>query len=210
MGPDFPLFTFPLDILGGPARSLARLCPDLVVVLETELWPNFLRLAGRSRAKVMMANGRLSPRSMKRYRLVRFFFREVIGFLDLMAMIREDDRDRILSLGAPPEKVLVAGNAKYDLLMSRVDEGRRDRLARETGLGSGFPVLAAGSTRSGEEAVILDAFRRLRRDFPDLRLILAPRHTNRAAEVAGLVRDRGADPGTAQRRAPPGPGPAPT
>ncbi len=185
-----PIRTFPLDVFGGPTRALASLKPDIVILLESELWPNFLKAAKARGVKTMLANGRISARSASGYRRVRFFLREVLDNLDLMAMIHPDDRDRIVSIGADPSRVRVAGNAKYDLLLDRVDPDRTEQFRRDLGL-VGRPVLVAGSTRQGEEPIILDVFRRLRSEFPGLHLILAPRHVQRAEEIEARIRSLG-------------------
>lgn len=189
--PGTPVLMFPLDAYASPGRALARLGPDLVIILETELWPNFIKASRRQGVKVMLANGRISPRSVAWYRRFRFLFREVLGYVDLMAMIQPEDRDRIISIGADPGRVQVAGSAKYDLLLARAEEGRAARLGRELGIAPDRPVLVAGSTRSGEEVLVLDVFERLRKEFPDLGLILAPRHVDRSDEVEALIRGRG-------------------
>ena len=201
----FPIRTFPIDAYGSPGRALARLNPDLVILLETELWPNFVRAARAHGSRLMLANGRISPRSLKNYRRFRFLFRDVLGYLDLMAMIRPSDRERIISLGADPSRVKVAGNAKYDLLLDRVDADRTARLRRKIGLEENRPVFVAGSTRPGEERLILDVFQRLQADFPLLHLVIAPRHVGRAGELEALIRGRGL---TALRRSMPGNTPA--
>jgi len=197
--PDVPVFTFPLDILGSPGRALARLRPDLVILMETELWPNFLRAASRRGVRIMLANGRISVRSWPQYRRFRFLFRAVLDYVDLMAMIGAGDRKRIVAMGADPAKVKVAGNVKYDHLLGREDRPRAARLREELGLGPGRRVLAAGSTRSGEELQIVEAFEGLLKDFPDLHLIIAPRHIDRAGEVEALVRARGLSVGRRSR-----------
>ena len=138
----------------------------------------------------MLANGRISSRSFRGYRRFRFFFKEVLGCLDRLAMIRGEDAGRIVALGADANRVMVAGNAKYDLLLDRSDPDRVAALGRELGLDQ-RPVLVAGSTRTGEEALVLEAFLRLKADFPDLHLILAPRHVQRAREIENLLRERG-------------------
>ncbi|MEW5722230.1 MAG: 3-deoxy-D-manno-octulosonic acid transferase [Thermodesulfobacteriota bacterium] len=189
--PEAAVCTFPLDVYGAPARALDRFQPDLLIILETELWPNFLREARRRGIRTMLANGRISVRSFVRYRRFRFLFEEVLGCVDLMCMIRPEDRERIISMGAAPDRVVVAGNAKFDRLLRRADPDRVAELGREIGLGTGRPVLAAGSTREGEEDLVLEAFLGIRRDFPDLHLILAPRHVTRAGEVEALVRRLG-------------------
>ena len=186
-----PVVAFPIDCYRAPDRALARLCPDLVIILETEIWPNFLRAAGKRGVKVMLAHGRISPRSFNGYKKAGFFFREVLKYFDLMAMISPDDVNRIVSLGADPARVTAAGGAKPELAMTRVDNERASSLRREYGIHPDRPVITAGSTRSGEEKIILDVFSRLKIDFPELHLILAPRHVGRADEVEGLIRRAG-------------------
>ncbi|MBF0529799.1 MAG: 3-deoxy-D-manno-octulosonic acid transferase [Deltaproteobacteria bacterium] len=188
---DCPVLTFPLDVYGGPARALARWRPDIVIILETELWPNFLKAAKAAGVKTILANGRISERSISGYRKVRFFIKEVLSYLDLMAMIRPEDRERIISMGADPARVQVVGNAKYDLLFSRLDDDRVAAIRQETGLTVDTPVLVAGSTREGEEIQVLHAFQRLKVRFPDLRLVIAPRHIQRAPQIETLIRDQG-------------------
>ncbi|MBW2084580.1 MAG: 3-deoxy-D-manno-octulosonic acid transferase [Deltaproteobacteria bacterium] len=187
--PDIPVLTFPLDIYGSPNRALKRLRPDLLILIETEIWPNLLKTARSMGVRTMLANGRITVRAAARYRRFGFLFREVLGFLDCMAMIQAEHRDRIISLGADPSKVVVTGSAKYDQLISRADPLSLRALREELGLSTDQPVLVAGSTRTGEEAMVLDVFERLRQDFPRLHLILAPRHVDRAGEIEALIRD---------------------
>lgn len=188
---------FPFDAYGGPGRALDRLKPDMVILLETELWPNFIKAAHARGVKIMLANGRISVRSVEGYRKVKFLFKEVLGYIDLMAMIRNDDKERIISLGADEKKVCVTGSAKFDMLLNRVDEARMKRLKEELGLDEDAPVIVAGSTRTGEEQIILNAFSKLRNDFPRLHLVIAPRHITRSDEIENLIRKTGL---TLQRR----------
>jgi len=187
--PDVLVFTFPLDVYGSPSRALRKLKPDLLILVESEIWPNLLKAAHTQGTRTMLANGRITERAASRYRRFGFLFREVLGFLDLMAMSQAEHRDRIISLGADPSKVVVTGSAKYDQLLNRADPGRLKTLRENLGLDPDQPVLAAGSTRTGEEAIVLDVFKRLREEFPRLHLILAPRHVERAGDIEALLRD---------------------
>jgi len=191
LGPEATVAALPWDAYGGPARAMRRLSPDLLVVIETEIWPNLLRAARKRGVRTMLANGRISTESYRIYRRFRFLFREALDCFDLMAMNHAVYRDRIVALGADPDRVTVAGSAKYDALLDRVDPARAERYRADMGLGPERRILVAGSTRTGEEAMILEVFQRLRRDFPDLALILAPRHVERAGELAALIRDSG-------------------
>ncbi|MBW2621850.1 MAG: hypothetical protein JRD68_02995, partial [Deltaproteobacteria bacterium] len=182
------LFTFPLDAFGGPRRALERLKPDLLILIEAELWPNLLKTARSKGVGTMLANGRISARSAVRYRWSGKLFHEVLSYLDVMAMSQQVYSDRIIALGADPSKVVVAGDVKYDREVTKKDREDLSRLGVELGLNNDRPVLVAGSTRTGEETILVDVFTRLRKDFPSLHLILAPRHIDRAIEVEKLIR----------------------
>ena len=196
---------FPVDLPGPVGRALDAARPRFFIAIETELWPNFLRALARRRVPAMIANGRISDRSFRRYRWVRGLMRRVLADVTIFAMQTEEDARRIIGLGAPRERVVVTGNLKSDLTPEpAADEaGWRQRL----GLEAGARLWIAGSTHRGEEAVVLDVFARARSRIPPLVLLLAPRHPERAGEVEELVRERGL---TAVRRsrlsaaAPPG------
>jgi 3-deoxy-D-manno-octulosonic-acid transferase len=138
----------------------------------------------------MIANGRISDRSFRRYRWVRGLMRRVLADVSVFAMQTDEDARRIIALGAPPSRVVVTGNLKSDLLPEAAGDdpaGWRARLH----LGAGARLWIAGSTHRGEEAVVLDAFLRARSRCPELALLLAPRHPERAGEVEALIRERG-------------------
>lgn len=181
---------FPLDFGWAVGRALDRLRPRLVLLTETELWPNFLAACGERGIPVAVINGRISPRSFPRYRRVRRWFGRALAGVRLFCMQSAPDAERILRLGAPPDRVRVVGNLKYDLpgLTQPPDpEGVRARL----GLPPGRRLLVAGSTHRGEEEVLLEAFQAVRAARGDLCLLLAPRHPERLEEVERLVRRAG-------------------
>jgi 3-deoxy-D-manno-octulosonic-acid transferase len=180
-------FTFPLDFPGAVRRAVRRVGPAAFIALETELWPNFLRALRGAGVPAVLANGRISDRSYRRYRLVRRLFRRVLEHVALFCMQSEEDARRIISLGARPERVLVTGNLKMEAPPDHAGTGAIWR--RLLHLGEA-PVVVAGSTHRGEEAAVLDAFRAVRRDAGGLRLVLAPRHPERLDEVEGLIRSR--------------------
>jgi len=197
---------FPIDLPGPVRRALDAARPRFFIAIETELWPNFLRALARRRIPAMIANGRISDRSFRRYRWVRGLMRRVLANVSVFAMQTEEDARRIIALGAPPSRVVVTGNLKSDLVPEPAGDDPvawRERLR----LGADARLWIAGSTHRGEEVVVLDAFLRARTRCPDLALLLAPRHPERAGEVEELVRERGL---TAARRsrladdAPPG------
>jgi len=181
-------FYFPLDFAFACRRALAAIQPALVVIAETELWPNFLREARRAGARVVFVNGRISDRSFRGYRLWRFFLRRVLVGADFFLMQSEEDAARIRELGAPAGCVAVGGNLKYDL----PDPARPAFLAELERAVQGAPIVVAGSTMKGEEEQLLDAMT-VSREIKGPRpvLVLAPRHPERFEAVAQLLDARG-------------------
>ncbi len=183
---------FPIDLPGPVRRALDAVNPRFFLCMETELWPNLLRALAARGVPSMIANGRISDRSFRRYRLVRFFTARMLAHVRVLAMQSEEDARRIIALGARPERVVVTGNIKNDLIPP---EGGGDALwQRLLGLDDGEPVWVAGSTHRGEEAIVLDVYLHLRARVPTLTLVLAPRHPERVAEVERLVRERRLQP----------------
>lgn len=180
---------FPLDFPGSARRVIASLEPAFFIGMETELWPNLLRALAARGVPTMIANGRLSDRSFRRYRLVRGAMRRVLSHVTVFGMQSDEDARRMIALGAPAERVVVTGNLKHEPLPDPV--GVADLWHRLLGLASGQPVWIAGSTHRGEEETILDAHRRLLGEQADLGLVLAPRHPERVGEVLALATSRG-------------------
>jgi len=183
-------FYFPFDWPGPVRRALRRAKPKLVIIAETEIWPHFLREASRAGIPVVFVNSRISDRSFGRYQKVKWFTRSVLAFPVAFLTQTEEDRRRLIELGAPAEKVRVSGNLKYDLaeppstwLLEELSQGMA-RHGRE-------PVLVAGSTMPGEEEIIGAAFAELQRRVPKALWILAPRHPERFDAVADWVLHRG-------------------
>ena len=187
---------FPVDLRGPVERALDAVRPEFFVAMETELWPNFLRALGRRGIPAMIANGRISDRSFRRYRLVRPLMARTLSRVAVFAMQSDEDARRIVALGAPTERVVVTGNLKSDMSPAGPpDPAWPGRL----GLGPGDLLWVAGSTHRGEDGPVLDAWLSLRRRFPRLRLVLAPRHPERVEEVERLAASRGV--GTVRRTA---------
>jgi 3-deoxy-D-manno-octulosonic-acid transferase len=181
---------YPVDLSCAVRRSLSAWRPHALIILETELWPNMVMLAARRGAHLFLQNGRISPRSFAGYRRWRALFGPLLARFDHLSMITPPDRDRILALGAPGERVSVDGNAKYDLLADRPDPAAADRVRALLNL-SGQPVFVAGSIRSPEEGPVIDVCRRLSREIPDLVSILIPRHLDRVEPIAAALSERG-------------------
>ena len=187
------IFYFPLDWRFAVRRSLDRVRPGLVLILETEIWPNFLHECRQRAVPVCLANGRISDRSFRKYYRFRRWLRGSVSLFDCCCMQDPVDRERIVSLGAPPDRVEVCGNLKYDIEPPGQLQSRLARFRALMQLSSTPFLVVAGSTRSNEETPVLNAFRSLRQECPQARLLLAPRHPGRCAEVAHLLTSRSFD-----------------
>ncbi len=194
--PDLPVFYFPLDLPFAAGRALDRVRPDAVCVVETEIWPNFLRQCRRRRIPVMLVNGRLSDRSARGYghlgRLLAPILDDFSGFF----MQSTSDAARIVELGAPEARVRVTGNLKYDVDREALElrlRTRRAEVAAAFGLPDPRPLVVAGSTGAGEEAMLADALRSLRCDatLSETRLLVAPRHPERFDDAERAFVDAG-------------------
>ena len=179
-------FYLPLDWSCCIRRVLSRLRPALLVIVETELWPNLLRTAHESGARVVLVNARLSDRSLRRYRLIRPFMRRVLENVDRICAQSARDAERYRALGATSERVVVTGNMKFDAAPPRAGELSR-LLGKALPLAQRSPVIVAASTMPGEEALLLPAWREIQRRHPRALLILAPRHPVRFETVAELL-----------------------
>ena len=186
-----PVFYAPIDTPYSVRKALLRLRPDVMVFLETEIWPAWITEAHRMGIRTALVNGRISARSIGKYLRLRPFFRDVLRNVDAFSMIRREDAGRILAMGAEPGKVSIGGNAKYELLAGEADPSAPAEMGRMLNLDPSQPVLVAGSTRSGEEEMILDAFQKIAARFPQTILILAPRHVARTGQIESLLRARG-------------------
>jgi 3-deoxy-D-manno-octulosonic-acid transferase len=189
------VFYAPFDVPWAVSRVVRQLSPALFVVLETELWPNLLHLLSRSGARVVLVNGRLSDRSIGRYRRLRLFFAWVLSHFDRILVQTERDAERFQQIGASPACVEVLGMAKFDQATERLSKEQRNALRHELKLPEVAPVWVVGSTRlSEEERIVIEAYRQARLELPDLVLVHAPRHIERADEVAELMRAAGLHP----------------
>jgi 3-deoxy-D-manno-octulosonic-acid transferase len=183
------LFFAPFDFPHPVRRALEVVNPSLLLLVETELWPNLIHEANRRGTRVALVNGRISPRSFPRYKRVRRFLASVLAEIDLFLMQGEAHAERIREMSAPPDRVHVTGNLKFDA----VETGRPpERLARLVNAGGARrPLWVAGSTVDGEEELVLSAFHRVRERVPQARLLVAPRHPERFATVPGLIEAAG-------------------
>jgi 3-deoxy-D-manno-octulosonic-acid transferase len=180
------VFYFPFDFAFAITPYLRRIRPQLVVIAETEFWPNFLRLSRASGARVAIVNARISNRSLPGYRRWRMILRRVLQPVDLFLAQTEEDRQRLVAIGASANRVQVSGNLKFDVavptpppIVASLGAAFQDTMARS--------VIVCGSTVEGEEKLLLDAFMKVLERHPRAMMILAPRHPERFARVAQLL-----------------------
>ncbi|RJQ85685.1 MAG: 3-deoxy-D-manno-octulosonic acid transferase [Desulfobacteraceae bacterium] len=185
-------FYAPVDILGPSSKALKMVRPDVLGLLETEIWPNLIIGARGMGIRTAVLNGRISVRTIHRYLRIRPLIRHTLSHIDAFSMISTSDALRIQSLGADERRIAVHGNAKFDGPDPMAGGNPAKTWAQALyGLQPDTPVFVAGSTRSGEEPIVLDAYRTLLRDFPRTVLILAPRHVTRTDQVEQWVKDKG-------------------
>jgi 3-deoxy-D-manno-octulosonic-acid transferase len=175
---------FPFDWRWSVRRALNALSPSVVVVMETELWPNFLRECKAREIPVALVNGRISRKSFGRYLKIRFFLRHVLDCLSIAVMQSEQDAERILQLGMTKERVFSAGNLKFEAIRNT---DQKTDFKNRFGLQSDVPLVLAASTHAPEEKIVLESLRKLRQSQPGVRLMIAPRHPERFNEVAELI-----------------------
>lgn len=178
---------FPFDFLPAVRRSLDTIRPRIIIIMETEIWPNFTREAARSNIPVLLANGRISDRSFSRYLKFSWFFRHPLQLFSTLCMQTEADRERIIAIGAPPESTITAGNLKYDIPFRTVSRDEKNRLREQYLIPEALGVLCAGSTHPGEEEEVLTAFKQTLATDKNLMLVLVPRHPERADAVSALL-----------------------
>jgi 3-deoxy-D-manno-octulosonic-acid transferase len=187
-------FIVPLDLFFTARRAMRQIRPTLFLTVETEIWPNLLRYAKRYGAAIAMVNGRISVRKIGLYLRYKSFLQKVLRCYDVCSMILPVDAERIIAMGADPKKVSINGNVKFDSLSYQITtKTRSDVLAALHFTGTG-KILVAGSTREGEEELILQAYQKIKAVIPNLSLIIAPRHIRRSSEIIALVEQFGFQP----------------
>jgi 3-deoxy-D-manno-octulosonic-acid transferase len=184
------VFHFPLDFAFAIRPYLAALRPELVVVAETEFWPNFLALAKRSAARIAVINCRISDRSLPGYQRFHFWLPKVLENVDLFLAQTDDDRRRLIEIGAPESRISVAGNLKFDVAPP-TPPAIVASLGQSLSQSGAGPVLICGSTLEDEEGPLLSAFSNILANQPKAVMILAPRHPERFATVAALIEKLG-------------------
>ena len=189
---------FPFDLPGAMARFLGRVKPRVAIIMETEIWPNLLALCRARGVPVILANVRLSERSVAGYRRFPGLFAPALGGVAAIAVQSGEDARRIESIGAPPGIIDVTGSTKFDIPM--LASLREEAAALRRTWGSSRGIWIAASTHDGEEIQVLDAFEQVLERLPESMLVLVPRHPERFGDAAALVRRRGFDPAMRSRR----------
>jgi 3-deoxy-D-manno-octulosonic-acid transferase len=184
------VFYFPLDFAFAIRPYLSLFRPELIVLTETEFWPNFLRLARANGARIAVVNARISDRSWPGYRRWRHFWERVLRPVDLFLAQTEQDRERLANIGAPADRIQVSGNMKFDVPLPEPPP-IVDSLRAAFQQAGAKPVIVCGSTVEGEEALLLHAFENVLASHPRATMILAPRRPERFGEVVQLLESLG-------------------
>jgi 3-deoxy-D-manno-octulosonic-acid transferase len=181
----------PLDFSFIVRRTIKRLKPALFIIVETELWPNLITCLNREGIPLVLVNGRISDNSFKGYCAVKFLLRPVLERVNLFLVQSERDAARLMRLGVSSEKVKITGNMKFDAVKNLDAKKDYSQYKSKLGLMPEEKILIAGSTHRGEEGQVLSAYKALSAEFSFLRLIIAPRHPERASEIEKLVKRYG-------------------
>lgn len=183
---------YPADFAGGVRRAMKTVRPRAIILVEAELWPNFLSQAIDARCPLFIVNTRFSERSLRNYGFFGFFFRPIFAQFSGVGCQQPEDVRRVIQLGFRPEVVRMTGNLKFDAAQPGPRNGLDvPALLRQIGVPGDAMLLVAGSTHAGEEAILADLLPRLRRRFPKLFLILVPRHFERTKDVVKELETRG-------------------
>ncbi|MDH3891072.1 MAG: 3-deoxy-D-manno-octulosonic acid transferase [candidate division Zixibacteria bacterium] len=186
MGDSVTLTYFPLDAPPAIGRTLDRIKPQVVVIAETEIWPNLICQAARRGIPMVQINGRMSPRAFNRYKLIRFLIGKLVSNYRHWFIKTDQDAERYSHLGLRRELITVAGDMKFDAPLTRQSEARQSETRSRAGVAPSDFVWIAGSTRPGEEQMLVEAYAKLRERYDGFRMIMAPRHIERVGEVINL------------------------
>ncbi|MBM7622947.1 3-deoxy-D-manno-octulosonic acid transferase [Sporohalobacter salinus] len=182
---------FPLDFPWIVNRVLEKIKPELIIMIETELWPNFLKTAKKFDCKTMVASGRISDSSLKSYKYFKPLLKRVLDNIDIFSMQSAQDVDHILELGAKEERVYNNGNIKFDQDYAEGNLELRNELYDKFKLSPKQPIVVMGSTHDDEEKQLIAVYKHLKDEFPELVMILAPRYIKRKEEIETLYQQEG-------------------
>ncbi|TDO94815.1 3-deoxy-D-manno-octulosonic-acid transferase [Halanaerobium saccharolyticum] len=184
---------FPFDLTFAVKKALKTINPELIMIIETELWPNFIKIAKNKGHKIIYANGRISDSSFKKYKYLGSILPEMLNNIDCLAMQSAQDKERVIELGADAEKVLNLGNTKFDQNYSSISESKKEDYRNKFKINEDNLVFVAGSTHADEEKHLIQIYKDLKTKFPELYFIVAPRDIERAAEIADLFQKNNID-----------------
>lgn len=189
--PDDTVCYFPLDFSWSVRRAISRIRPAAVVLVELELWPNFVLSAERAGIPLLLINGRLSRNSFRGYRWIRPLMKRLLAAIDVLAVQNEEYAQRLKQLGAPSKRIVVTGSIKFDHVESDRTNPKTRELRASFGIGENESVFVAGSTHAPEEEIAIDCYQSLRREHAGLRLVLVPRHKERFEQLVRQIERRG-------------------
>lgn len=185
------IITMPVDFRWSVRRVFRFIRPSVFILVETDIWPGLIDYLAGKGVKSILVNGRVSPGTFKSYNMAPFLTRIIFDKIDLCLMQSDLDRERLLHIGIDPEKVKTAGNIKFDRVQAPMSQEERLKWHNLLGLSDKNQVWVAGSTHPGEEEVMLRVFKKLRTDYPLLRLIIAPRRIEQSEQIVSLARNMG-------------------
>lgn len=193
MARDTDLVTYlPFDISFIIRSVINRINPSLFIIAETELWPNLISSLYKNNIPVIVVNGRISDGSFRGYSKIRFLLKPMLDKVALFCVQTERDSQRLISLGAPQGKIRICGNMKFDASVNtNVSTVDLEEYRKLLGLNPAERLLVCGSTHPGEEEIVLNAYQDLQKEFPSLKLLIAPRHPERAKDIEKLILARG-------------------
>lgn len=187
------LIPMPVDFWWSLSRLFHYICPSVLILVEGDIWPSLLHYLQKRDIKVLLINGRISPRTLRSYKRFRFFAKPVLNKIGLWLMQSDIDRNRLIEIGVPPEKIKNTGNIKFDRLWRTMETEERISWLRLLNLRSEKIIWVAGSTHEGEDKIILETYKRLKGCFPELILIIAPRKPESAEDIYRLSKGNGLD-----------------
>jgi 3-deoxy-D-manno-octulosonic-acid transferase len=183
---------YPIDYRKYVSRALSAIYPEAIILVEAEIWPNFIWRAREMGIPIFLVNARLSDRSYRGYKRFGFIFRPLFASFAGVGAQNEADAARLRELGCRPEAIQIVGSLKFDAAQLETQQTLNvEKILREVGVPSNARILLGGSTHEGEETILVEVFQRLRKQFPDLFLVLVPRHFERSRDVGRALKERG-------------------
>lgn len=183
------VFFIPFDFTLIVKRFFKTLKPDLFILVESEFWPNLLKVAKKNCTAVLLINGRISEKSFRRYSRMKIFIKKILAKIDFFLVQTEIEKNGLIELGIPPYKISQVGNLKAGVQLPMLSTDAIARLKDQLGIPEKKKVILAGSTHRGEEILILQAFSEAKKEYPDEVLMIAPRHPERAGEIEKFCKD---------------------